>query len=135
MKNFIKKTWDSIFSVEKKANPYFRIVRKVLSEEVNLKSFDVYFIKSFENTTENFELFDSNFGKDSFYNAIEKLNYNSQADNLSIYYLLDGDIQGLVYLITDPVELYENPKVVKKYFGFLNDKVMSLETAELIHKN
>lgn len=57
------------------------------------------------------ELFESN----DFHNVLEKLQYNSQSDNVGVYYVINSDKQSVIYLLSDPLELFEKEYIMKEY--------------------
>lgn len=118
---------------KKKGNPYFEILRYVLPKSFDFNSYKIYYIKGFEMTNKNIELFVLNSDKEGFVNILKELKYNSQANNVSVYYLEKKANQGEVILITDPLELYEKEQIIKRYNCFLNEKILSLETVERIN--
>ena len=126
------KFFKNVFSQEKIKNPYFKIAEKILSKEIDLDKYNVYYITGFENNNKNVEHFDTSIGKDLFFETLKRLNYNSKANNLSVYYISKNDNEGCVYLVTDPLDLYENGRIFKKYSVVLDERIMSLETVELI---
>ncbi|OAE90432.1 hypothetical protein [Flavobacterium psychrophilum] len=117
----------------KKEHPYFEILRYVLPENFEFNNYKIYYIKGFEMTDKNIELFVLNSDKEDFVSILKELKYNSQADNVSVYYLEKELDRGEIILITDPLELYEKEQIIKRYSCFLNQKVLSLETVERIN--
>lgn len=118
---------------EKKTNPHLIILKGALPKNIDLSKARVYHIKSFEYTDSNMALFDKNIDDENFYKILENLQYNSQANNVSVYYVVKSDGQSEVYLVSDPLELYEKEYVMKKYQGSLNERVMNLSTVEQIN--
>ena len=118
---------------KKKGNPYFEILRCVLPENLDYNRYKIYYIKGFEMTDKNIESFILNSDKEDFVRVLKELKYNSQVNNVSIYYLEKELNRGEVILITDPLELYEKEQIIKRYNCFFDDKVLSLETVERIN--
>ena len=117
----------------KKENPHLVILKQVLPKEIDLSKSVIYHIKSFEFTNLNMDLFDKNMGDKNFYSVLDKLDYNSQSDNVGLYYVINPQNQNYIYLVSDPLELYEKEYIVKKYNGTLDEHVMGLHTVEKIN--
>ena len=115
-----------------KENPHLTLFKSVLLRKVDLSMSKVYHIKSFEYTDSNMDLFDKNRDCKDFYSALDKMKYNSQSNNVGLYYVINSEGQNDIYLVSDPLELYEKEYVIKKYNGILDERVMGLSTVEQI---
>lgn len=126
--NFFDKLFDT-----KKENPFFTIFKKTFPKGTDFSQSKVYHIKSFQFTDSNMELFERNkFDKD-FYKTLDRLEYNSQTNNIGIYYVISPEGNGLVYLLSDSMELWEKESIMGKYDIILDQQVMSLSTVERIN--
>ena len=116
----------------KKENPFLIIFRQVSPKNFDFDNSNLYHIKSFEYTNENMQAFDKNIKKKNLYDILNKLNYNSQSNNVSVYYSSNSESQNKIYLVSDPLELYEKEYIMEEYEINLDQKVMSLSTVEKI---
>lgn len=71
------------------------------------------------------------FEKD-FYKTLTDLQYDSQTNNVAIYYVINPSGSGMVYLLSDPIELLEKEYVMEKYEWIFDEKVMGLSTVKRI---
>lgn len=122
---------DNLF--KKKDNPFFAIFKQALPKGTDLSNSKVYHIKSFEYTDSNMELFNKNRDTEDLYYVLDKLAYNSQSNNVGIYYVVNLNGQNEIYLVSDPLELLEKEYIMEKYNGVLDDKIMQLNTVKQIN--
>lgn len=126
------KLFDKLFD-SKKENPFFTIFKQTFPKGTDFSQSKVYHIKSFQDTDSNMELFEKKkFDKD-FYMILDGLEYNSQTNNIGMYYVINSEGNGTVYLLSDPVELWEKESIIGKYDKILDEHVMSLSTVERIN--
>lgn len=122
---------DNLF--KKKENPFYIIFKQALPKGTDLSNSKVYHIRSFEYTDSNMKLFNKSRDTKDFFHVLDKLEYNSQSNNVSVYYVVNPNGQNDIYLVSDPLELLEKEYVIEKYEGILDDKIMELKTVELIN--
>lgn len=79
------------------------------------------------------ELFRKNKLKEDFHKTLEKLKYNSQANNICLFYVINKDQTGNIYLIYDPFDFWEKECLIEEYEGSFNYKVLELNTVERIN--
>ncbi|MBF4494812.1 hypothetical protein IR010_19895 [Flavobacterium sp. MR2016-29] len=116
-----------------KENPHLIIFKSALTKQVDLSRSRVYHIKSFEYTESNMILFNKNRDNSNFFNILDKMQYNSQSNNVGLYYVVNLEGQNDIYMISDPLELYEKEYVIEKYCGTLDERVMGLSTVKQIN--
>lgn len=120
--------------MNKPENHYLTIIRGVLPKGFDFKNYDIYFIKGFEMTDHNIELVEQNVHEDSFSKVLNELSYNSQGDNVNVYVFLNlFSKKKEVFLISDPLELYEQEKVIRKYNEPVDKKILSIESVEKVN--
>ena len=118
---------------KKKENPFYTIFKQVIPKEIDLGNSRVYHIKSFEFTDSNMKMFYENMDKNDFYNILDKLEYNSQSNNVALYYIVNPNGKNDIYLVSDPFELYEKEYIINHFNGILDEQVMKLTTVVQIN--
>lgn len=114
-------------------NPYFKIFKQVFPKDVDFKESKVFYLKSFEYNDSNMELFERNIESSDFNIVLEKLQYNSQTNNVEIYYVINPDGKNVIYMLSDPFEVFEREYLMKEYKVVLNENIMLLSTIKLIN--
>lgn len=115
---------ENLFNLKKKnsklniSNPEFKILKDVLPKETDFANSYIYHIKSFELTDSNIKLFEENKNKEDFYKILKTLNYNSQKNNVNLYYIITNEVHR-IYLVSDPLELFEKEQIIhyRKYYS------------------
>jgi hypothetical protein len=91
----------------KSSNPFFKKISKVLKSQDRIKSYStVAFLGGFEFSDESYETCKKLISDNKLKEAINVASYNTQADNIEIYYF--EDIKSEKYyllLLYDPAEL------------------------------
>ena len=111
--NFFNKFFKRNKNRNRNENPLFTIIKEAFPIDFDFSDYTIYHIKSFEYKESNIELFDKCIKEEDFYKILDTLNYNSQSNNIGVYYLLNSNGEGMIYLLYDPIELWEKGYILK----------------------
>jgi len=80
------------FKTAKNEKPLFQLMRMAFPKGFDFDKYKIYHIKSFENTEYNLDLFEANLNNERLPSMLNRLYYNSQGDNVGVYFLLTKTI-------------------------------------------
>ena len=132
-KNRMMKFLNKLFEPKPKENPFFTIFKQALPKGADFTESKIFHLKSFEYTDSNMELFENSIESTDFYNVLEKLQSNSQSNNVEIYYVINPEDKNVIYMLSDPFELFEKEYVMKEYKIVLDNSILSLSTVKQIN--
>lgn len=124
---------NELFVSKPKENLFFKVFKQTFPKDVDFTDSKVFHLKSFEYTDSNMELFESNIESKDFFKVLEKLEYNSQSNNVEIYYVINPEEKNVIYMLSDPFELFEKEYVMKEYKIVLDNNILSLTTVKQIN--
>jgi hypothetical protein len=114
-------------------NPTFTLLKATFPKNFNFSEYKVFYITSFEATEENIVLMQSQYKLPTFIQAVKDLSYNSHADDIGIYYLEQIDNgSGKIYVVTDPLELFQKEKIITSFDYNINEDDKLLPNVERI---
>ena len=120
-------------SSSKKENSFFTLFKQAFPKSFDFNESEVYHVKSFEYSDSNLYLVDKNIFNSNLIDILEDLEYNTQSDNIGMYYVVNSEGLSSMYLIYDPFELLSNERILKQYNGFVDDLIMKLNTVQRIY--
>ena len=129
------KFFDKLFGDrnDKKENADFIIFKQTFPKGPDFKGSKVYHIKSFQYTDINMELYEKHKYQKDFHQILERLDYNSQTNNVGLYYVVDSEGKGMVYLLADPFELFEKEYIMEQYEWTFDENIMELNSVKQIN--
>lgn len=115
-----------LFTKSEPETTSFILFKGVFPKGYDLSKYRIYFISGFEVTENNISKLEAAYTQPDFLKVIMDLKYNSQSDNILIYYMENvEDSTGQLCLIIDPLEIFEKEQIVKRFDYKIDSSILS----------